>query len=247
MKYFMHDANAHQDEKLAELFIRFGYEGYGLFFAILERLAFQEKPVKTAVLKKQLSVGKKLEKAWSFMEDIGLISSENGETFNNNLLKFAEKYQKVREKNSKRIAQWREKQQVPETVTRNEQVRNTPNKTRLDKTKLELKKTNKKSADADASSESDLFSQFYELYEKKFDRKKAEAKFNRLSRADQLAILEHVPLYVKSTPNPRYRKNPLTYLNGDCWKDPIDLSKSAGTTTSQQPTAKRPSAPGQVR
>ncbi|MCK8493144.1 hypothetical protein M0L20_14840 [Spirosoma sp. RP8] len=108
-------------------------------------------------------------------------------------------------------------------------------------------KTKKTISDADASGEPDLFEQFYDLYGKKFDRKKAAAKFNRLSRADQLAILEHVPLYVKSTPNPEYRKNPLTYLNGECWKDPIDLSKSAGTTTSQQPTAKRPSAPGQVR
>ena len=62
MKYFLHDSNAFNDEKITELYINFGYEGLGLFYTILEKLAGQEKPVKTLVLKKQLNVGKKLEK-----------------------------------------------------------------------------------------------------------------------------------------------------------------------------------------
>ena len=61
MKYFLHDSNAFNDEKITELYINFGYEGLGLFYTILEKLAGQEKPVKTLVLKKQLNVGKKLE------------------------------------------------------------------------------------------------------------------------------------------------------------------------------------------
>lgn len=62
------------------------------------------------------------------MEEIGLISSKNGETFNEQLLNFSEKYQIKKEKNAKRILQWREKQAVSENVTRNvtnsEHVRN---------------------------------------------------------------------------------------------------------------------------
>lgn len=81
MKYFLHDTNAFQDEKITQLFIQYGYEGVGLFYTILEKLAMQEKPVKTVVLKRQLSVGKKLEKVWSYLEEIKLISSNNGETF----------------------------------------------------------------------------------------------------------------------------------------------------------------------
>ena len=67
MKYFLHDSNAFNDEKITLLFMEFGYEGLGLFYSILEKLAQQEKPVKTDVLKKQLFVGKKLEKCWKFM------------------------------------------------------------------------------------------------------------------------------------------------------------------------------------
>ncbi len=117
MKYFLHDTNAFQDEKIAELFIAHGYEGLGLFYSILEKLAYQEKPVKTAVLKRQLSVGKKLERCWAFLEEIGLISSNNGETFNVNLLKFSEKYQIAKEKTRERVAAFRENQALTKDVT----------------------------------------------------------------------------------------------------------------------------------
>lgn len=126
MKYFLHDTNAFQDEKITELFIGFGYEGVGLFYTILEKLAMQEKPIKTEVLKKQLFVGKKLEKCWKFLESSALISSNNGETFNENLMKFSEKFQIKKEKNRERISKWRENQALSENVTRYEQVCNKP-------------------------------------------------------------------------------------------------------------------------
>jgi hypothetical protein len=126
MKYFLHDTSAFQDEKITELFINFGYEGIGLFYTILEKLALQEKPVKTDVLKKQLFVRKKLEKCWKFMEEIDLISSNNHETFNKQLLNFSEKYKIKKENNTKRISEWRKNQIDKENVTRYESVSNTP-------------------------------------------------------------------------------------------------------------------------
>jgi hypothetical protein len=126
MKYFLHDTSAFEDEKITELFMEFGYEGLGLFYTVLEKLAKNEHPVKTAVLKKQLFVGKKLEKCWNFMEKIGILSSNNGETFNKQLLNFSENYKIKSEKNTKRISEWREKQRVTENVTRYESVRNSP-------------------------------------------------------------------------------------------------------------------------
>lgn len=219
----MHDTNAHQDEKITRLFIKYGYEGTGLFFAILERIAYHEKPVNTEVLKRQLQVGKKLEKIWQYIEQIGLISSKNDETFNENVLKFAQKYQEKKEKNRERVSQWRDNQQDPKSVTHYESVRNKPNKTRLDQTKPDSNNNN----DANAPGESDLFDTFWDLYKKKKDTKKCRIRFNKFSRKVQLEIIEHVPVYVKSTPNVHYRKNPLTYLNGEIWNDPIEESKQA--------------------
>ena len=104
--------------------MEFGYEGLGLFYTILEKLAKQEKPIKTSVLKMQLNVGKKLEKCWNFMESIDIISSNNGETFNKQLLNFSEKYKIKKEKNLERIKQWRDNQEVTENVTHYESVCN---------------------------------------------------------------------------------------------------------------------------
>lgn len=125
MKYYLHSVDTMDDEKIAELYQMFGYEGTGLFHAILEKIAKQEKPIKTSVLKKQLNVGKKLNKIWFFMEEIGLICSNNGETFNEQLLNFSEKYKIKSEKNAKRISEWRKNKQDTKNVTRNEQVCNT--------------------------------------------------------------------------------------------------------------------------
>jgi len=126
MKYFLHDSNSFNDEKITELFMSFGYEGLGLFYTLLEKLASQEKPIKTSVLKSQLKVGKKLEKCWKFMESIELIHSNNDETFNIKLMNFSEKYQIKKEKNSKRVSEFRERQEVIKNVTHYERICNAP-------------------------------------------------------------------------------------------------------------------------
>lgn len=123
MKYFLHDSNAFNDEKITELFMLFGYEGLGLFYTFLEKIAQQEKPVKTSVLKSQLKVGRRLEKCWKFMESIGIVCSSNGDSFNEQLLKFSDKYQIKKENSRKRIANFRAK---VSDVTLYESVGNTP-------------------------------------------------------------------------------------------------------------------------
>ena len=55
------------------------------------------------------------------------------------------------------------------------------------------------------------FEEWWNAYNKKRGRKKAEAKWKKLSLNDNVA----------STPDPVYRKDPLTYLNGECWNDEI--------------------------
>jgi hypothetical protein len=139
MKYYLHDSNSFNDEKITELYLAYGYEGLGLFYTILEKLALQEKPIKTKVLKHQLNIGKKLEKVWQFIEEIDLISSNNGETFNKQLLNFSQKYQVSKEKNAKRISEWRENQQLSENVTRSEHVSNAP---KVKESKVKLNKVN---------------------------------------------------------------------------------------------------------
>ena len=65
------------------------------------------------------------------------------------------------------------------------------------------------------------FERFWELYDKKVGKAKAKAKFLKLSKTDKEKIFSTLKQYVENTPNPTYRKDPLTYLNGECWNDEI--------------------------
>ena len=65
------------------------------------------------------------------------------------------------------------------------------------------------------------FDSFWSLYGKKVDRKACERAYDRIPERDRQLIKEHLPKYVKSTPEVQYRKNPLTYLHGACWNNEI--------------------------
>jgi hypothetical protein len=122
------------------------------------------------------------------------------------LLNFSKKYQVSKEKNAKRISQWRENQQLSENVTRSEQVRN------YCKVKESKVKENK---------QSETFEIFWNKYDKKVDRSKAEIAWSKLKESEIEKILESVDKYVLANPDIQYRKNPLTYLNGKCFNDEL--------------------------
>jgi hypothetical protein len=47
---------------------------------------------------------------------LGILSAKNGETFNENLLNYSEKYKIKKEKTREKVSQWREKQQDTKSV-----------------------------------------------------------------------------------------------------------------------------------
>lgn len=110
MKYFLHDTSSFEDEKIVKLFSKYGYEGLGLFYTALEKLARAEKPIDEMVLKQLLRLPKRLEKCWYFIQDIGLLQVKVGDVFNENLLKVDQKFLINKEKTRKRVEAWRAKQ-----------------------------------------------------------------------------------------------------------------------------------------
>jgi hypothetical protein len=65
------------------------------------------------------------------------------------------------------------------------------------------------------------FEQFWDIYDKKVDRIKCERKWKNMTKKDRSDALTATPVYVKTTPDRKYRKNPLTYLNSKTWNDEI--------------------------
>lgn len=67
----------------------------------------------------------------------------------------------------------------------------------------------------------ELLTVFWNLYQKKEGLKKVTDKWMKLPIKTMELIIERVPAYVKLTPDVQYRKQPLTYLNGEHWNDEV--------------------------
>lgn len=73
------------------------------------------------------------------------------------------------------------------------------------------------------------FDCFWMTYGKKKDKNKCLKKWKLLKEDEKEKIFNCVYDYVLSTPDPQYRKNPLTWLNGKCWEDEIIEPKKTVT------------------
>ncbi len=80
------------------------------------------------------------------------------------------------------------------------------------------------------------FDGFWNVYGKKVDRKKCERKWATLTEEQRRLAMDHVPRYVTSASGRelKYRKNPLTYLNGECWNDEIIQEQGTATPTDEE-------------
>jgi hypothetical protein len=65
------------------------------------------------------------------------------------------------------------------------------------------------------------FKEFWNIYDKKLDRSKCFGKWKKINTDLYDLIIDKAQEYVNSTPDIKYRKNPLTWLNGNCWEDEI--------------------------
>lgn len=70
------------------------------------------------------------------------------------------------------------------------------------------------------------FDVFWDLYDKKVDKLKCQEKWNKLTDVDRQNIIDYIPLYKKSQPEVKYRKNPITFFNNKSWNDEIVLNQS---------------------
>ena len=65
------------------------------------------------------------------------------------------------------------------------------------------------------------FNRFWDLYDKKRDRKKCFQKWKRLKQDERDKIFQTLPAYIESTKDVQFRKDPATYLNNQSWNNEI--------------------------
>jgi len=62
---------------------------------------------------------------------------------------------------------------------------------------------------------------FWDLYDKKVAKGKAEKLWNKLSVDDQAAALDYIPKYKDAQPDKQFRKNPDVFLRNRSWEDEL--------------------------
>lgn len=70
------------------------------------------------------------------------------------------------------------------------------------------------------------FDDFWNAYNKKLDSKKCKSKWQKIKEDDKLKIKNTIHNYILANPEVKFRKNPLTYLNGNCWEDEIKQTQT---------------------
>lgn len=67
-----------------------------------------------------------------------------------------------------------------------------------------------------------MFDFFWDTYDYKVGRPKAEKAWSRLTDDQRENVMEHLKVYIPSTPDKKFRKHPTTYLNNKSWEDEIN-------------------------
>ncbi|MBK6418500.1 MAG: hypothetical protein IPF79_04815 [Ignavibacteria bacterium] len=116
-------------------------------------------------------------------------------------------------------ASTREKHVVNTSVTTSKEV------------KKERSKKNHKNDSLAIALVNTRFEEFWNLYDHKQDRLRCEKLWAKLTEAEKSAIMEHVPRYVASTPDVKYRRHPATYLHNRSWENAIITENRNGNNS----------------
>jgi len=217
--YFSHDSNARQDEKIIKLRMKLGWEGYGLYWALIEMLRdAKDYKLETDYESIAFELRTECERIKSVIEDYGLFDIREGMFYSTSLLNRMslreDKSNKAREAAKKRWAKNTDNQQ--DTSESNADGMRTHSESNAIKGKESKGKENK---DIDTCLS---FDDFWEMYDKKTgSRTKNEKKYSKIPEQDRQKIKNTLPLYLDSTPDKKYRKHPMTYLNNESWNDEI--------------------------
>ena len=234
--YFTHDYNARNDIKIKKLLSKHGYEGYGIFWALIEDLYNNTNVLRLDYETLSFDLRCSIVLVKSVINDFDLFVIE-GDIFGSSSVESRlearnAKSEKARESVLKR---WNK-------VENNTNVLPTQNDSNtIKESKVKEKKEIKEKEHKEEHSDFEIleqfpFDEFWNSYDKKVEKGACEKKFDKLTEKEKALIWEHVPKYVSSTPDKNYRKNPETYLNNKCWNDEVIFKNGNNGTTGQQQT-----------
>jgi hypothetical protein len=222
MKWYKHDANAHGDAKLERVMIKYGMEGYGLYWYCLELISQTVEPHNlnfelehdAEIISHRTGIHyERVQEMMAFMVDLGLFEQGNGTITCFKLAKRCDEY------TSKLI------RNLPVVPTNSG---HTPDKVppiRIDKNRIDknIIEHNK------GHSVTSRFEEWWKIYPKKVKKADAKKKW-KLKKLDAKAdtLIADVANRIANDSQwaDGYIPHPTTYLNGERWEDEISVDST---------------------
>ncbi len=214
--YFSHDSNARNDQRRMKVRMEYGMEGYGVYFGIIEILREQAEYTLLFDDLESISFDLRvdLEKVEDIVSNYNLFVVEGMSMFYSKSLKRRmEKLDLIKEKRAE-AGRLGGKSSSKSKANAKAKVKHLE-ASKGDKSIEDKSKVNKNTVNIE-------FEKFWNLYNYKVGSKsKVLKKWESLTDLDRGMIMEHLPHYIKSTPDKQFRKHPATYLNNQGWFDEI--------------------------
>jgi cell fate (sporulation/competence/biofilm development) regulator YlbF (YheA/YmcA/DUF963 family) len=207
--YFSHDYNSRNDEKIKFLIRKHGLLGYGLFWSIIEDLYNNANALRTDYEGI----------AYDYRIDVSIVTSVINDfdlfVFDAEHFGSLSVQKRIDERDSKSVkARESAHKRWTNANAMQSQCEGNAIKERKGK-EINEKKVNK------VNIIDEQFEEFWDLYDYKKSRDKAEKAWKTLNQEEKALALQHAPVYAQSTPDKQFRKHPTTYLNSKSFNDEI--------------------------
>ena len=233
MKWFKHDTDANRDPKLEKILMRYGAEGYALYWLCIELIAAPidksninfELEHDAEILAHRLKMdSKRVEEIMLHMTNIGLFEID-ATTQRITCLKLAERIENSIVKNPeiKRIQHL-----MADDPGQSRTIPDNSGKVRPEENRLDKKEKEGRAPRTAAAG----FEEFWAVYPKKRKKKTALDIWNR-KKPDASALIADVRARLAADKQwlKGFVPDPTTYLNGERWNDDMGDSTSAPKTT----------------
>jgi hypothetical protein len=208
--YFSHDYTAKSDEKIKNLIYEFGYEGYGIYWSLIEELYQNANALQTNYKRIAFDMRIDENKVKSIIENFDLFIVENGFfgslSVQRRLDMRNEKSNKARESAQKR---WTKDANALPMQSDSNAIKESKVKENKLKEVIDI----------------DFFNEVWELYNKKLNKEESFKAFKKIKSNEYELIKNHIPNFVKQFKDKQFQPYFSTYLNKKRWQDEVETKQ----------------------
>jgi hypothetical protein len=236
MEWFRHDSNANLDEKLQEVLLDYGLEGYGLYWYCIElivgktsadNITFELKHDARVIARNTGSTPQKVEEMMKRFISLGLFENEDNKI---TCMKVAKRLMSSATSNPKMrhmIQDIKQHHETPSNTKRHDGIMTasdfiTAEENRIEEIRIEDKTVDHKTKSIRTKVLDSYFEDFWYKYPKKVGKEAALKAWNKM-KPDIMQVIDALNWQRETrqwqAEDGKYIPNPATYLNQGRWMD----------------------------